>query len=108
MALLQTYTGYEPNVSISTANGEMNTSGARFVAMVDLTHDDDDTNSHMSNIPLELPASANMSSNSSALVTFSQAGSAFVQNVHSLQPQIRLVRILGYDSILLHTPKVYL
>ena len=35
----------------------------RFVPMVDSTHDDDDTNSHMSDIPLQLPESANVSSN---------------------------------------------
>ena len=36
----------------------MDRSGARFVPMVDLTHDGDDTDSHMSDIPLQLPASA--------------------------------------------------
>ena len=41
--------------------------------MVDSTHNDDDTNSHMSDIPLQLPARANVSSNISALVPFSQA-----------------------------------
>ena len=51
--------------------------------MVDLTHDDDDTNSHMSDIPLQLLASANFPSNNSALVTFSQARSDPVQNVQS-------------------------
>ena len=43
-------------------NKEMDMSG-RFVPMVDSTHDDDDTNSHMSDIPLQLPESANVSSN---------------------------------------------
>ena len=36
----------------------MDTSGAKFVPIVDLTHDEDDTISHMSDIPLQLPASA--------------------------------------------------
>ena len=35
--------------------------------------------------PLQLPASANVLSNSAALVTFSQAGSDLMQNVPSLQ-----------------------
>ena len=34
----------------------MGTSVARFVPKVALTHDDDDSNSHMSDIPLQLPA----------------------------------------------------
>ena len=37
----------------------------------------------LSNIPLQLPASANASSNNSALVKFSQTGSDPVQNVQS-------------------------
>ena len=61
-------------------------SGGRFVPTVDLMHDDGDTNSHMSDLPLQLPASANVSSNDSASVTFSQAGSDPMQHVHSLQP----------------------
>ena len=60
---------------------------AKLIAqVVDMTHDDDDANSHMSDIPLLLPASANISSNNSAVVTFSQVGSDLLQNVHSLQP----------------------
>ena len=92
MTLHQTDTGYEPNVStnanvsISTANSETDTNEVRFSPFLDLTHDDDDTNSHMSDIPLQLPASSHFPSNNSALVTFSQAGSDPVQNVHSLQP----------------------
>ena len=62
--LHQTTTGSEPNVStnayvsVSTANSQMDTSGARFIPTVYLTHVDDDTNSHMSDTPLQLPASA--------------------------------------------------
>ena len=88
MAFHQTNTGDEPNanVSFNTTNSEMDTSGARFVPIVDVTHDDDDTNSHMSDIPLQVPANINIPSNSSAEVTFSQAGSDTVQNVDSIQP----------------------
>ena len=64
----------------------MDTSGARLVPIVDLTRDDGGTFAHMSDIPLQLPASANVSSNISALVTSSQAVGDPVQNVHSLQP----------------------
>ena len=32
----------------------------RFVPIVDLTHDDEDANSHMSDIALQLPASAHV------------------------------------------------
>ena len=65
----------------------MNTSGARFVPRAALTHDDVDTNSDMSDISLHFPASANVSSKISALVTFSQAGGDPVQNVCSLHPK---------------------
>ena len=41
--------------------------------MVDLTRDDDDTNSHMSDIHLQLNASAHLSSNMSELATKFQA-----------------------------------
>ena len=55
--------------------------------IVDFTHDDDDTNSRMSDIPLQLPASANASSSSNAaLVTFSQADGDLMRKVHSLHP----------------------
>ena len=56
MTLHLTSTGYEPNTSLTKAN--MDTSGARLVPPVDLTRDDDDTNSRMSDIPLQLPAGA--------------------------------------------------
>ena len=57
MTLHHTNTGYEPN-SINTMNSEMDTSGASFVPVVDLTNDDERANSHMSDIPLQLLASA--------------------------------------------------
>ena len=40
----------------------------RFVPIVDLTHDDEDENSHMSDIPLQLPESAGVASQNSASV----------------------------------------
>ena len=61
MTLHRTNTGCEPNVStnanvsIHTMNSEMDTNGLRFVPIVDLTRDDDDACSHMSDIPLQLP-----------------------------------------------------
>ena len=64
----------------------MDVGGARFVPMVDLTRDDDDTTSHVSDMPLQLAARAHFPSNSSAVVTFSLAGGDPVQNVQSLQP----------------------
>ena len=53
---------------------------------MDFTHDDDDTNSHVFVIPLQRPASAKVSLNTSALVTLSQAGGDPVRSDHSLQP----------------------
>ena len=57
MTLHPASTGYEPNVPNADAN--VDTSGARFAPAVDLTHDNDDAKSHMSDIPLQVPASAN-------------------------------------------------
>ena len=64
---------YEPNSEVDGSE--------RFVPLVDLTHDDEDTHSHMSDIPLQLPTSANASSNNSAMLTFSQAEGAARQNL---------------------------
>ena len=64
-----------------------------FVPIVHLMHDDDDTNSHLSDIPLQLPASDNVPSNISALVTSSQAGAPPHKNVHSLQPKPHQTRV---------------
>ena len=81
-------------------NSEMDMSGARFVPIGDLTHDDDDANSDMSDIPLQLPASANVWSNNSALVTFSQAGATPCKMFTvSNRCQIRPVWVLGNYSI---------
>ena len=44
----------------------------RFVPTVDSRHDDEDNNSHMSDIPLQRPTDTNVSSDTSASVTFSQ------------------------------------
>ena len=71
-------TGYEPNSEFDMVG--------RFVPAVDLTHGDEDTNSHMSHIPLQLPASAKASSNNSALVTSSEAEGDLMQNIPSLHP----------------------
>ena len=40
----------------------------RFVPIVDLTHDDEDENSHMSDIPLQLPEGEGVASKNSASV----------------------------------------
>ena len=93
--------GYETN----TINREMDMSRS-FFPKVDLTRDDDDANSHMSDIPLLLLASANDSSNKSALVTLSQAGGDLMQHVHSLNPiPNQTGRILGNCSIPLTYPQ---
>ena len=52
--------------------------------MKDLMGDDNDTNSHMSDIPLQLPASAHASRYNSPLMTFSQAEGNLMRNVDSL------------------------
>ena len=58
----------------------------RFVPTVDLTQQDVDRKSHVSDIPLQLPTSANVASNNSVLVTFSQAEGDLMRNVRSLHP----------------------
>ena len=73
MYILQTKHRYEPNSQIDIAG--------KFVPMVDLTHYDEDTHSHVSDSPLHLPASANAPSSNSALVTFSQAEGDLMRNV---------------------------
>ena len=59
MTINHSNTGSEPN-------SEMDMSG-RFVPLVDFTNEDDETNSHMSDIPLQLFASRNAACNNSAL-----------------------------------------
>ena len=71
-------TGDEPN-------GELDMAGW-FVPIGDLTRDDEDRHSHMSDIPLRLPASAYFPSSNSALVTFSQPEGDPMRNVRSLHP----------------------
>ena len=94
----QANAGYEPNGEIDMARS--------FAPKVDLTHDDEDGHSHMSGIPLQLPASANVASNKLALVTFSLAEGDFVRNVPSLHPisSQTLGEILGNHSISQHAP----
>ena len=73
--------------------------------MVVFSHDDDedDTIFHMSDIPLQLPASAKFPSNGSALATFSQAGSDPMQNVHSIRPIPSQTRVKPWQSQYLDT-----
>ena len=73
--------------TVLNADANMDTSGAWFVPIVDVTHDDDDAHSHMSDIPLQRPASAHFPLNTSALATLSPARSDAVRNVHGLQPR---------------------
>ena len=90
-----TNTGYEPDSELDMAG--------RFVPVVDLTHDDEDKYSHMSNIPLQLPASANVPSNNQASVTLS-----FMRNVPSPPPDTSQTGVnLGNCSIPVHTLRVH-
>ena len=54
-----------------------------FVPIVDFTQNDEEGNSHMSDIPLQLPARANVASDNSALVTIPPAEGVLVRNVCS-------------------------
>ena len=58
----------------------------RFVPVIDLTQDDEDRNSSLSDFPWQLSARANVASNNSSLVTFSQAEADLELNVESLHP----------------------
>ena len=71
-------TGYEHHNELDMAG--------RFVPIEDLTRDDEDGNSHVSDIPLRLPASANAASRNSALETFSHAEGDHMRNVPCLHP----------------------
>ena len=68
--------------------------------------DYDDIHPHMSDIPLQRPASAHVSSDTSALVTCPQDVSDHMRNAPSLQPIPS--QILGNYRIPLRTLKVYL
>ena len=97
-----TSTDYEhivPNVFNADVN--MDTSGAKFVPIVGLTHDDDDTKSHMCEISSELPASANFPLNIPALATLSQVGATPCEmfTVFS-RYQIKQICILGNSKII--------
>ena len=91
-------------------NSEMYSSGARFVPVVDLTPDDDDTNSHTSDIPLQFLASAHFPSEQHLHRSRSHKLEATPCKMFTVSNryQIRSVRILGNDSIPLHTLRVYL
>ena len=56
------------------------------VPTVDLTQYVDDGNPHTPDIPLQLPASANVTNNNYALVTLSHAEGDFMRNVPCLYP----------------------
>ena len=58
----------------------------RYAPKVDLTQDDEHGYAHMSDIPLQRPASTNVASNNSAFVTFSQAEGDMMRNVQILHP----------------------
>ena len=60
MNIPQSNTSYEPNSDLDMAR--------RLVPIVDLTQHDEQTNSHVSDIPLQLSAIACVASNNSALV----------------------------------------
>ena len=68
-------------------------------SQVELTQDDGDRNSHVSDIPLQLPASANVSSDSYALVTFEQAEDNLTLFKVSIRCRVRLGATRGYHSI---------
>ena len=55
----------------------------RCVPMLDLTQEDEDGSSHMSDIQLQLPASAKVASNNYALVMLSQAEGDLMRNAPS-------------------------
>ena len=73
--------GYEPISEIDMAGS---------FSQVELTQDDGDRNSHVSDIPLQLPASANVSSDSYALVTFEQAEDNLTLFKVSIRCRVRL------------------
>ena len=112
----QTNTGHEPNgstkanVSINTVNSEMDTSGARFVPKADLTHDDHDTNSHMSDFPLQLPCECKcfrrtiLHWSRSHKLRATSRGMFQVSNRYQVRPEW----ILGNCSVQWHTFKMYL
>ena len=78
MTIPQAQPGDEVNREIALAG--------RFVPIVDFLHMPTETHSHVSDIPSRLPASAHVSSNKSALVTFSHADGDLMRNVPRLHP----------------------
>ena len=77
----------------------------RVVLVVNLSHVEEDATSLMSDIPMHLPASANVSLCNSALVTFSQAEGGLMRNVPSLHP---LPSQTGMNPWQLQHPRTYL
>ena len=91
----QSGTGKKPNNELWMAR--------RFVPMVDWTRDDEDTNAHMSDISLRLPA-ARAASDNSALVTLSQAVGDLMRKVPGLHPKPTQT---GVNPWQLHYPSTY-
>ena len=90
MTIPQSNKGYEPISEIDMAGS---------FSQVELTQDDGDRNSNVSDIPLQLPASANVSSDSYALVTFEQAEDNLTLFKVSIRCRVRLGATRGYHSI---------
>ena len=89
-------TRYEPSSELDMAG--------KCVPIVDLTHDDEDTHSHMFDVPLQLPASANAASNYSALGTFWQVEGDLMRNASSFHP---MPSQTGVHPWQLRYPKTY-
>ena len=72
--------------------------------MAGRSQDDEDGNSRVSDTPLQLPASAGVSSDTSAWVTFSQAESDLMRNAPSLYP---IPSQIGVNPWQLHFPSTF-
>ena len=72
--------------------------------MVDWTRDDEDTNAHMSDISLRLPASARAASDNSESVTLCQAEGNTMRNAPGLHPKLAQT---GVNPWQLHYPSTY-
>ena len=84
-------TGHEPNSELDMAGW--------CVPVVDLTRDTDHTNSQMSDIPLQLPASANVAYNTSALVTLSEAEGDLTRDAPGLHPLPSQTRVNPWQLV---------
>ena len=84
LTIPQPNTGSEPNREHDMAG--------RFVPMVGFTQDDEGRNSHLSDIPLQLPSSATVAFDDSSSVTF------LMRNVPSLHPIPSRTRVNPWQS----------